>query len=61
MQKNMLFTITYSASEYEGIQRAHEVACFIEEHGEIAGDLLSHFGGSIENAKKAIEENYCGC
>ena len=43
----MLFTITYSASEYEGIQRAHEVACFIEEHGEIAGDLL--------------EENYCGC
>ncbi len=51
----------YSISEYEGIQRVHEVACFLEEHGEIAGDLLSHFGDNIEDAQKAIEENYCGC
>ncbi|WP_417535112.1 antirestriction protein ArdA [Methylophaga sp.] len=51
----------YSVPEYEGIERAHEVACFIEEHGEIAGDLLSHFGDSIDDAQKAIEENYCGC
>ena len=35
----------YSVSEYKSIQRAHEVACFLEEHGKIAGDLLSHFGG----------------
>lgn len=48
-------------SEYEGIQRAHEVACFLEDHGEIAGDLLSYFGDSIEDAQKAIEENYFGC
>jgi antirestriction protein len=51
----------YLVSEYEGIERAHEVACFIEEHGEIAGELLSHFGDSIDDAQKAIEENYCGC
>ena len=51
----------YSVSEYEGIERAHEVACFIEEHGEIAGELLSHFGDSIDDAQKAIEDNYCGC
>ncbi len=50
-----------SVSEYEGIERAHEVACFIEEHGEIAGDLLSHFGDSIDDAQKAMEDNYCGC
>ena len=48
-------------SEYEGIERAHEVACFIEEHGEIAGELLSHFGDSIDDAQKAIEKHYCGC
>jgi len=48
-------------SEYEGIQSLQEVACFIEEHGEIAGDLLSHFGDSIDDAQKAIEENYSGC
>ena len=51
----------YSVSEHEGIERAHEVACFIEEHGEIAGELLSHFGDSIDDAQKAIEDNYCGC
>jgi len=52
---------SYSVSEYEGIQRLQEVACFIEEHGEIASELLSHFGDSIEDAQKAIEENYSGC
>ncbi len=48
-------------SEYEGIQSLREVACFIEEHDEIAGGLLSHFGDSIEDAQKTIEENYSGC
>ena len=53
--------VGYSVSEYECIERAYDVACFIEEHGEIAGELLSHFGDSIDDAQKAIEENYCGC
>lgn len=51
----------YSLSEYEGIDTAHEIACYLEEHGEIAGDLLNHFNGNIEEATKAIEECYQGC
>ncbi len=51
----------YSLGEYEGLERAHGLACFIEEHGELAGELLDHFGGDIEDAAKAIEDNYSGC
>jgi antirestriction protein len=51
----------YSVSEYEGIQSLHEIACFIEEHGEIGSELLGHFGDDLDDAKKAIEENYSGC
>jgi len=42
-------------SEYEGINSVHEVACCIEEHEEMAGELLSIFNGDIEQASKAIE------
>ena len=51
----------YSVSEYEGIQSLHEIACFIEEYPDLTGELLSHFGGSIDDARKAMEENYSGC
>ena len=50
----------YSLSEYEGLESAHNVAVFIEEHGEIGGELLSHFGDNIEDATKAIEDHYAG-
>jgi len=50
----------YSLSEYEGIQSAHEVACFIEEYPETGGKLLDHFS-DIGEARKAAEDNYCGC
>lgn len=50
----------YSVSEYEGIQSLHEIACFIEEHPDLAGELLSHFGGSLDDARKAIEDSYSG-
>lgn len=50
-----------SESEYQGIQSLHELACFIEEYPNLAGKLLSHFGGSIDDARKAIEENCSGC
>lgn len=52
---------SYSVSEYEGLESVHEVACFLEEHGEVAGDVLSHFGDNLEDARKALEENYSGC
>lgn len=48
-------------SEYEGINPVHEVACFIEQHEEMARELLPIFNGDIEQAGKAIEESYCGC
>ena len=51
----------YVLSEYEGIQSVHEIACFIEEYLELAGELLSHFGGSLDDARKAMEESYSGC
>ncbi len=50
----------YSLSEYEGLESAHEVASFIEEYPEIGGELLDHFS-DIEEARKAADENYCGC
>ena len=67
MLKNTRYTIMkgrfggYSVSEYSGIKELHEVACFIEEHPEIGGDVLAHFGDDLEDARKAIEENYSGC
>jgi antirestriction protein len=51
----------YGLSEYEGMESAHDIACFIDENQETGGELLNHFGGDLEDAKKAIEENYNGC
>lgn len=51
----------YSLSEYAGIQSVHEIAGFIEEYPDLAGQLLNHFDGDIGEAKKAMEENYSGC
>ena len=52
---------SYRLGEYEGIETAQKIACFIEEHENIGGELLNHFNGDIEDATKAIEDNYCGC
>lgn len=51
---------SYRLSEYEGLERAHEIAIFIEEHAELAGDLLNQFNDDIDEATRAKEENYCG-
>ncbi len=51
---------SYRLDEYEGIDSAHEVACFIEEHDELGAELLAYYS-DIEDARKAIEESYCGC
>lgn len=51
----------YGLGEYEGIEAVHEIACFLEEQPEIGGELLSYFGGSLDDAKKAAEESYSGC
>lgn len=51
----------YSVSEYHGIEELHEIACFIDEHPGIGGALLSQFCDDLEEARRAIEENYYGC
>ena len=50
----------YSVSEYSGFEELYNVASFIEEYPEIGGELLEHFS-NIEEARKAVEDNYCGC
>lgn len=49
----------YQLGEYEGIEAAHEIACFIEEFPEFGGALLAYFS-SIEEARRAAEEGNCG-
>ena len=47
-------------SEYESLQNAHELALFIDEHKELGAKLLGHFYDVVDDAKKALEENYYG-
>lgn len=51
---------SYSLGEYEGIDSAQEVVCFIEEHGELGAELLGYYS-DIEDERKAVDESYCGC
>ncbi|MEJ8561563.1 antirestriction protein ArdA [Yoonia sp. GPGPB17] len=46
-------------SECEGFAAVSELAAFISEHGEIGGQLINHLG-SLDEAKKAIEDAYAG-
>lgn len=52
---------SYSVGEYSGIEELHQVASFIEEFPEIGSDVLANFNDDIDEARKAIEENYNGC
>ncbi len=47
-------------SEYEGIERVHELAEFMQEHGEIGTLALEHYCGDIDDATTALD-NYMGC
>ncbi len=48
----------YALDEYEGIEATHEIACFIDEYPDFGGELLNNFGGDLDEARKAAEENY---
>ncbi|WP_246533171.1 antirestriction protein ArdA [Pseudomonas lalucatii] len=50
----------YRLGEYAGLESAHEIACLIEEYPEFGGALFVHFN-DLEQARKAAEEDYCGC
>ncbi|MCU7807002.1 MAG: antirestriction protein ArdA [Candidatus Thiodiazotropha sp. (ex Semelilucina semeliformis)] len=51
---------SYRLSEYEGLDSAHEIACYIVEHGELGAEVLSYFS-DMDEAKKMLEDNYQGC
>lgn len=50
----------YRLSEYEGLESAHKVACFIEEYPDYGGELLNYYS-DIDEAKKVADESYSGC
>ncbi len=49
-----------SLSEYESTERVSELAAFIEEHGELGAQVMNYYGHSLDEARQALGENYCG-
>ncbi len=43
-------------SEYASFESVAALAEFIEERGALGGKLLEHYGGDIEDARKALDE-----
>lgn len=50
----------YSLGEYEGIEAAHEIACFIDEYPDLGSELLNYYS-DLDEARKVMEEQYNGC
>lgn len=46
-------------SEWEGIERVHELAVFIAENARFGSELLAHFCGDLEESRNALD-NYIG-
>ncbi len=46
--------------EYEGLESVHEKAQFIESHGKLGALVADHWCGDLEEAARALEENYAG-
>jgi len=36
------------------------LAAFAEEHGKLGGEVLSYFGGDLDDARTALEDRYAG-
>ena len=47
-------------SEYESIERVHELAEFLQSHDEVGALALEHYHGDIQDATIALD-NYMGC
>ena len=50
----------YRLGEYDGIQKAHDVAVFIAEHGMLGVAVLEYYGDDLSEAEKALRERYIG-
>lgn len=47
-------------SEYQSFESAHELAVFIEEHGDLGAAVLEEVQGDVETATRVLEEDYVG-
>ena len=50
----------YAVSESQSFKQVSSLAVFIGEQGKLGAELLTHFGGDIDDARNTLEENYCG-
>ena len=50
-----------SLSEWAGVDEICGLAEFIQGNDDLGAAVLSHFSGDLEDAKRAIEDNYAGC
>ena len=46
--------------EYESFGHVVALATFAEEHGALGGEVLSYYGGDLEDARTALEDRYAG-
>jgi len=44
-----------SLSEYASFETVADMAEFIEEHGQLGGSLITHYGGELADAQTALE------
>ncbi|MFQ3244119.1 MAG: antirestriction protein [Arenicella sp.] len=44
----------YRVSEYQGLESAHDIACFIEEYGAVGAKIFDHAGGDISDAENIM-------
>jgi antirestriction protein len=51
----------YSLGECAGFESAHRIAEFLTEFSDFGAGLLAQFGGDLDDARKAAEDDYCGC
>ncbi len=47
--------------EFASFESVSRLAAFIAEHGKLGAALLDHFGGDLDEAKGAIDDQSLGC
>jgi antirestriction protein len=47
-------------SESMDFETVVEIAEFLKEHSKLGAELINNYGGDLDDAKRAIEENYRG-
>ncbi len=47
-------------SEYSGMEEAHQLACFVEEHGKLGTEVLDYYGGDLDTTVELLTHGYAG-